>query len=124
MGNLGGGEILVILLLALIVLGPERLPTVARQIGKVMGDVRRVSSGFQAEVRAAIDETGLNDLKDEITGKAPVPKPGATLPPAPVASPVATPPQPDTDPAPDPVPADNAVPADDAVPRSETDDPA
>jgi sec-independent protein translocase protein TatB len=123
MGNLGGGEILVILLLALIVLGPERLPTVARQIGKVMGDVRRVSAGFQAEVRAAIDETGLNDLKDEMTGKAPVPKPGATLPPAPVASPVATPPQPDA------ISADDAVPADEAVPGeqgtdTQTDEPA
>ena len=33
MFNLGGGEMLVILLLALIVLGPERLPEAARQVG-------------------------------------------------------------------------------------------
>ena len=34
--NLGGPEVLVILLLALIVLGPQRLPDAARQVGRVM----------------------------------------------------------------------------------------
>ena len=52
--NIGGGELLVILLLALIVLGPQRLPDAARQIGKVMGEVRRMSSGFQQEMKAAL----------------------------------------------------------------------
>ena len=54
--NLGGGEVLVILLLALIVLGPQRLPDAARQVGKVMGELRRVSNGFQAELKGALDE--------------------------------------------------------------------
>lgn len=54
MGNVGGGEILVILLAALIFLGPEKLPDVARQIGKVLGEVRRMSSGFQREVHDAM----------------------------------------------------------------------
>lgn len=54
MGNVGGGEILVILLAALIFLGPEKLPEVARQIGKVVGEVRKVSAGFQREVHDAM----------------------------------------------------------------------
>lgn len=54
MGNLGGGEILVILLAALIFLGPEKLPEVARQLGKVLGEVRKVSAGFQREVHDAM----------------------------------------------------------------------
>jgi len=54
--NVGGAELLVIMLLALIVLGPQRLPDAARQIGKVMGDLRRMSSGFQQELRSALDE--------------------------------------------------------------------
>jgi sec-independent protein translocase protein TatB len=54
MGNLGGGEILVILLAALIFLGPEKLPEVARQIGKALGEVRKVSAGFQREVQDAM----------------------------------------------------------------------
>ena len=44
MFNIGGGELLVILLIALIVLGPQRLPDAARQIGKTMGDLRRLST--------------------------------------------------------------------------------
>ena len=55
MFNVGGGELLVISLLALIVLGPNRLPTAARQVGKVIGDLRRLSTGFQDEVRTAFD---------------------------------------------------------------------
>ncbi len=57
MFNIGGGEILVILMIALIVLGPQRLPTAARQVGKAMGELKRLSSGFQNEIRAAIDVT-------------------------------------------------------------------
>lgn len=56
MFNIGGGEFLVIALIALIVLGPQRLPDAARQVGKVMGDLRRMSSGFQNELRGALNE--------------------------------------------------------------------
>jgi Tat protein translocase TatB subunit len=55
MFNVGGGELIVILLIALIVLGPQRLPDAARQLGKAMGDLRRLSSGFQNEVKQAFD---------------------------------------------------------------------
>jgi sec-independent protein translocase protein TatB len=53
--NLGAGEVLVILLLALIVLGPQRLPDAAKQVGRFTGEIRKLSSGFQAEMKAAFD---------------------------------------------------------------------
>jgi sec-independent protein translocase protein TatB len=56
MFNVGGGELLVILLLALIVLGPQKLPGAVRTAGRVMGEVRRISSGFQQELKTAFDE--------------------------------------------------------------------
>jgi len=56
MGNLGGSEILVILLVGLLVLGPTRLPEVTRQVGRVLREVRRVSTGFQEELRAAVED--------------------------------------------------------------------
>jgi sec-independent protein translocase protein TatB len=56
MFNVGGPEVLVILFLALIVLGPQRLPEAARQIGKFMGELRRMSNGFQQELKQAFDE--------------------------------------------------------------------
>jgi sec-independent protein translocase protein TatB len=54
--NVGAGELMVILLIALIVLGPDKLPETARKIGNVMGELRRMSSGFQNEMRSAMDE--------------------------------------------------------------------
>jgi sec-independent protein translocase protein TatA len=54
--SLGPAEILVILVVALLVLGPTKLPEAARQVGKAMAEFRRVTSGFQAEVRDAFQE--------------------------------------------------------------------
>jgi len=58
MFNVGGGEILVILIVALVVLGPDKLPGAVRQAGRVLGEIRRISSGFQAEMRDAMGDTG------------------------------------------------------------------
>ena len=55
MGTVGGGEVLVILLVALIVLGPTKLPTAVRQVGRVLGEVRRIGAGFQQELREATE---------------------------------------------------------------------
>lgn len=56
MGSIGAPEILVILVVALLVLGPERLPEAARQAGRVLAELRRMSAGFQAELRDAIQQ--------------------------------------------------------------------
>ena len=60
MFNVGGGEIIVVLLLALIVLGPDKLPEAARKAGKVLHEFRRMTSGFQEEVRSAMDIGSLS----------------------------------------------------------------
>ena len=52
MFNVGGGEVLVILIAALIVLGPDKLPNAARQVGKYLAEFRKISQGFQDELRA------------------------------------------------------------------------
>ena len=56
MFNVGGGELLVILLVALIVLGPTKLPEAARQFGRAMNEIRKLSTGFQREMRQALDD--------------------------------------------------------------------
>lgn len=58
MFNVGGGEMIVIFLLALVVLGPDKLPEAARKVGRVLTELRRMSQGFQDEVKSAIDVTG------------------------------------------------------------------
>lgn len=50
---------MVILLLALLVLGPDKLPEYARKAGRYINEFRRMTSGFQEEFRQAMD---LSDL--------------------------------------------------------------
>jgi len=54
--NIGPAELLVVMVVALLVLGPTKLPDAARQVGRAIGEMRRLSSGFQAEMRDALKE--------------------------------------------------------------------
>ena len=49
--TLSPAKILVVLVIALIVLGPEKLPGMARQIGGAWGDLRRFRARLETEVR-------------------------------------------------------------------------
>lgn len=62
MFNFSGSEIIFLLLAGLVVLGPERLPGVIRQVGKVYGDLRRTTQGLERELRGTFDEP-LKDLR-------------------------------------------------------------
>ena len=54
MFGIGSMELVVILLVALIVLGPKSIPQIAKTIGKVMGEVRRVSTDFQRAMNVEV----------------------------------------------------------------------
>jgi Tat protein translocase TatB subunit len=75
--NVGTPEMLVILVVALLVLGPNKLPEVARQVGKAMGEVRRLGAGFQAEMRDAMQEPVKMDPVEPPTDDAPEREVGA-----------------------------------------------
>ncbi len=53
MFGIGISELLVILVIALIVLGPKRLPEVAQALGKALGELRKATSGVTDELRNA-----------------------------------------------------------------------
>jgi sec-independent protein translocase protein TatB len=61
--NLQGSEIIIVLLLALVVLGPEKLPDAMRKMGQAYAELKKMSTGFQNEFRAAIDEP-MREIKD------------------------------------------------------------
>jgi sec-independent protein translocase protein TatB len=54
--NLQGSEIVVILLLALVVLGPEKLPDAVRKFTQTYAELKKMSTGFQSELKSALDE--------------------------------------------------------------------
>ena len=62
MGNIGSGEILVVLMLGLLVLGPTRLAVVARRVGSMTREVRRVAGAFQEEVRDLVEDPSIEAL--------------------------------------------------------------
>jgi sec-independent protein translocase protein TatB len=61
--NIGPGELIAISMVALLVLGPQRLPEAVRTVGRVIGELRRISGGFQDELRNALDDSELDDLR-------------------------------------------------------------
>jgi Tat protein translocase TatB subunit len=72
--NVGTPEMLVILVVALLVLGPNKLPEVARQVGKAMGEIRRLGAGFQAEMRDAMQEPVKMEPVEPDTDPQPAPE--------------------------------------------------
>lgn len=49
MFGVGPEELMLVLIVALLVLGPERLPRIARDVGRVVGELRRTSDEFREE---------------------------------------------------------------------------
>jgi len=80
MFGVGPEELVLVLIVALLVLGPERLPRMARDVGRVVGELRRTSDEFRAEFLNA----------DKYLEK-PASAPAAVAPPAPAAAQATTP---------------------------------
>lgn len=87
MFGLGMPEILVILLVALIVLGPKRLPDVARTLGKGLAEFRKATAGLTDELRGAQDLIEREAREAERTARehAAAAKAAASQPSAPIA---------------------------------------
>jgi sec-independent protein translocase protein TatB len=77
MFDVGFWEILLILILALVVIGPERLPSAARKAGYFVGKARRYIEGVRSEVESELDvnefkrmlhnqEVQINELQEQV----------------------------------------------------------
>jgi sec-independent protein translocase protein TatA len=86
MPSLGPAEILVILVIALLVFGPDKMPDIARQVGRGFREFRRVQDHLKAELRDVVSEFDSEDISKE-TG---TPVPAATGDPVPSLSPFAS----------------------------------
>lgn len=70
MPQIGPMEIMVVAIIALVVFGPEKLPEIARTLGRYASELRRVAGEVRSEF-----EFGLDDVEDE----KPAPKPRKPL---------------------------------------------
>jgi Tat protein translocase TatB subunit len=79
MFDIGPGELVLVAIIGLLVLGPQRLPKVAAEIGKWVGRARRTATQLRRQLEREIE---LSEIE-----KPPAPPPTQTPPPAAEAAP-------------------------------------
>lgn len=111
MFNLSGSELVFLVIIALVVLGPDKLPEAMRKAGKAYAEFKKMTSGFQNEMKSVLDEPmrelretaelakksamfdmNITDTKPNsasMAAQTPKPTPTVTVPPEVAAVPVA-----------------------------------
>lgn len=67
MFGIGGGELIFIIIVALMLFGTDKIPEVARTIAKVVAQLKNASNDLKSEIQKSADEHGINDTVKQIT---------------------------------------------------------
>lgn len=71
MFGIGGGEIVFILLIILMLFGSDKIPEIARTMGKFMAQLKNATNEIKSEIQKGVDgvgaDTTLSDISTEIT---------------------------------------------------------
>ncbi len=65
MFDIGAMELLIIVIVAVVVIGPKDMPMAMRTAGRWIGKIRRVSSHFRSGIDAMVREAELEDMQAE-----------------------------------------------------------
>ncbi|GAB4172263.1 MAG: TatA/E family twin arginine-targeting protein translocase [Geothermobacteraceae bacterium] len=74
MFGIGFPELLLILAIALMVIGPRRLPDIARALGRAMAEFRRATDEFKQTIN---EETRASEIRDQILSGGNLKAPGS-----------------------------------------------
>jgi sec-independent protein translocase protein TatB len=80
MFGVGGQELVLLMIIGLIVLGPERLPRIATQIGGWLGQARRMTRVMKRQLEEELDLNKPPTIKPPPASRTPSQKPPAALP--------------------------------------------
>jgi len=72
---LGGSEMMLILVITLVLFGGDKLPELARGIGKAMREFRRAASEVETEFKRALDEDEKKKAATKSSAPTPTPAP-------------------------------------------------
>jgi sec-independent protein translocase protein TatB len=67
-GDIGWAELMLIGIVALIVIGPEDLPDMFRQLGRFTAKLRQMSREFSRTMEQAAKDSGVKDVADDLKG--------------------------------------------------------
>jgi TatA/E family protein of Tat protein translocase len=109
-GTLGGPEVILILVVALIVFGPRRLPEIGKSMGKMLAEFRKASNDFKRTIEDELEAEKARENAPPVTPPAVMSPTPAPLVDAPPASLVDAPPAPLVE-APPALPRAETVPA-------------
>lgn len=65
-GSIGGGEVLLILALALLVFGPRRIPEIGKTIGKTLAEFRKATGEFKSSLEREIQVEKIEDVTQDV----------------------------------------------------------
>ena len=85
-GTLGGPELFLIFVVALIVFGPRKLPEIGKSLGKMMAEFRRASNEFRSTIESEVE---AEKIRESMRIDLPKVDLGATASPAPPPTPSA-----------------------------------
>ena len=82
MGNLGMPELMMIMLLALLLFGPKKLPEIGKQVGKALGEFKRASNDLKRSIEDEMNKVkeGLDPMSSDPPKPEPKPEPPALVP--------------------------------------------
>ena len=69
-GSLGGPEIIFIMVLALLLFGPRRLPQIGRTVGKTLSEFRKATQDFRSTLEHEIDTEQVPAAKNDLQSVA------------------------------------------------------
>jgi len=64
LSKIGTGEIIVILIIALVIFGPDKLPQLGRSVGRAIGNVKKFMNETTSELKDVIED--IDDIKTDI----------------------------------------------------------
>ena len=67
MFGIGGGELIFIIFIALMLFGSEKIPDIARSMGKVMAQLKNATNEIKSEIQKGVEANGLDTSIKELT---------------------------------------------------------